>query len=228
MADRPILFAAPMVRALLDGRKTQTRRIVKPQPAVHANGAWAWEGRHGGFVGAMGTHVEEGFPQTAAHWMPIQPGDLLWVRETWQGLSHGDFQPTKCSQCEVRYAATDPCADLSAEARGYPWRPSIFMPRWASRLTLTITDVRVERLQDISERGAQNDCTAEGVFHCGLKVPSYEEWHGDGFHSSEKHMFRTLWNSINCPGSWEANPWVGAYTFTVHRENIDRIARAAA
>lgn len=224
MTDRPILFSAPMVRALLAGTKTQTRRILKPQ--------------------SIGDVIQYGWSRDdGAHWtdqsfasyrLRIWAGDRLWVRETWQGLSFGDYLPTNSSQCEVRYAATDPCADLDAEARGYPWRPSIFMPRWASRLTLTVTDVRIERLQDISEADARAegingiwdgtpfspDPTATNKFTVNIGVGNLNAPTAAG-------VYRMLWEWINGEGSWEANPWVVAYTFTVHAGNIDQIARAA-
>lgn len=223
MADHPILFSAPMVRALLDGRKTQTRRIIKPQPTIHDNGhSWTWRGRNGSFVGAWGNSIE-GFRETAITHNRIAVGDRLWVRETWQGLTFGDFRPTKNQPCEVRYFATDPCADLDAEARGYLWRPSIFMPRFASRLTLTVTEVRVEPLQDISDRGQPNDCIAEGVFSSDFLGGS-SDWTERGFSSVEKCRYHDLWNAINGPGAWDANPWLSAYTFTVERKNIDEVA----
>jgi hypothetical protein len=130
------------------------------------------------------------------------------VRETWQGLTFGDFRPTKHKPCEVRYFATDPCADLDAEARGYGWRPSIFMPRFASRLTLTVAAVRVQRLQDISEA----DAIAEGVTPGLGGGPITED-------------FLCLWNNINGPFAASENPWVAAYTFTVERKNIDEAKR---
>lgn len=245
MTDRPILFSAPMIRALLAGTKTQTRRKLKPQPPEWAtfcqqpstlnifhqwvpSGLWAW------------SEEEQTPPRPLRRW-PIDAsgqhywlrpkfasGDRLWVRETWQGLSFGDYQPTKSSQCEVRYAATDPCADLDAEARGYPWRPSIFMPRWASRLTLSVTDVRVERLQDISEA----DAVAEGIerHKSGWMPYSTAFYDGDGitpanYHADPRISYMQLWDSINGRGAWDANPWVIAYTFTVARGNIDEVHR---
>ncbi|ASP84276.1 hypothetical protein I7F13_27480 [Sinorhizobium meliloti] len=213
MADRPILFSAPMVRALLAGRKTQTRRLCKDQPppgvaiirkTIRPFGgepyhAFERRTKFGNFGGEVPVKISR--------------GDRLWVRETWQGLSFGDYQPTKSSLCEVRYAATDPCADLDGEARGYPWRPSIFMPRWASRLTVIVTDVRVERLQDISIA----DALAEG-------------WPGavEANKMPATKWYRHLWDEINGAGAWEANPWVAAYTFTVIKQNIDQIEKVAA
>jgi hypothetical protein len=152
------------------------------------------------------------------------------VRETWQGLSFGDYLPTKSSQCELRYAATDPCADLGPEARGYPWRPSIFMPRFASRLTLTVTNVRVERLQECSEA----DAIAEGIepHHSGWMPYNTAFYEADGvtpanYHPDPRDSYRQLWNTINRKAPWEDNPWVVAYTFTLEQRNIDRSARAA-
>ncbi|QND32131.1 hypothetical protein HB772_07370 [Sinorhizobium meliloti] len=213
MADRPILFSAPMVRALLAGRKTQTRRLCKDQPppgvaiirkTIRPFGgepyhAFERRTKFGNFGGEVPVKISR--------------GDRLWVRETWQGLSFGDYQPTKSSLCEVRYAATDPCADLDGKARGYPWRPSIFMPRWASRLTVIVTDVRVERLQDISIA----DALAEG-------------WPGavEANKMPATKWYRHLWDEINGAGAWEANPWVAAYTFTVIKQNIDQIEKVAA
>ncbi|ASP90756.1 hypothetical protein [Sinorhizobium meliloti] len=213
MTDRPILFSGPMVRALLAGRKTQTRRLCKDQPppgvtiirkTIRPFGgepyhAFERRTKFGNFGGEVPVKISR--------------GDRLWVRETWQGLSFGDCQPTKSSLCEVRYAATDPCADLDGEARGYPWRPSIFMPRWASRLTLIVTDVRLERLQDISI----GDALAEG-------------WPGavEANKMPATKWYRHLWDEINSAGAWHANPWIAAYTFTVIKENIDQIEREAA
>jgi hypothetical protein len=221
MTDRPILFSTPMVRALLAGTKTQTRRILKHQPPELS--------RFAGFYsvplsGAFQCKLQ-GEKNLLTQRVPYSVGDRLWVRETWQGLSFGDYLPTKSCQCEVRYAATDPCADLDAEARGYPWRPSIFMPRFASRLTLTVTDVRVERLQDISG----SDAIAEGADITGEQTmtgPMVKV--APGTYLSPVAWYHRLWDSINGAGSWDANPWVVAYTFTVQNSNIDQLATVAA
>lgn len=227
MADRPILFSAPMISALLAGTKTQTRRTLKFQPApgisivrktirpFDAAPYHAFERRsvYGNYAGELDIRIKR--------------GDRLWVRETWQGLTFGDFRPTKHEPCEVRYAATDTCADLDAEARGYPWRPSIFMPRFASRLTLAVIDVRVERLQDISEDDADAECFG-GNFPGDVLpevFPGDREQYG---HLSMAQCYGRLWDHINGAGAWESNPWIVAYTFTVHHGNIDQIAQVAA
>jgi hypothetical protein len=119
------------------------------------------------------------------------PGDLLWVRETWAGHASG-----------VDYAA-----DFAAVSRPQagPWRPSIHMPRWASRITLRITDIRVERLQDISE----DDARAEGAEPC-----TSTGWHGQNIVvMTARELFAELWNKINGPGAWNENPWVWAISF---------------
>lgn len=196
MSDKPILFSGPMVRAILDGSKTQTRRVLKPTEA-------AFEA-----------------PK-------FRRGDRLWVRETWQGLSFGDYIPTKSHVCDLRYAATDPLRDSDKDVRGYPWCPSIHMPRWASRLTLIVEDVRVQRLQDITEA----DAMAEGGIaesgeapcgegYCDAFWVNHGQEHGNSFDSA-RDSFRDLWNSINGPEAWDANPWVAAYTFRAIRANID-------
>lgn len=187
MKERPILFSAPMVRAILDGTKTQTRRVVKI-PGVMP---------HTSFVI---THPEEEiirfddgtfhYLSTAAMSGPYacpygQPGDRLWVRETW-GLARQQFDH---ESRDVVYRA-----DTQRPEPDDRWRSSIHMPRWASRILLEVTDVRVQRLQDITEA----DVVAEGVSTPGPFAV---------------HHFMDLWNSINGTGAWNANPWVWALSF---------------
>lgn len=222
MTDRPILFSAPMVRALIAGRKTQTRRALNPQPGNHV-WKYGWSREDGA------TWSDE----AKSGRIPIWAGDRLYVREHWRTTYDIDWtvealgRPLKPREFIPDKTPVEYLADGENELGGKD-RRAMHMPRWASRLTLTVTDVQIERLQDISDRGPQNDCTAEGVYHCDMRVPSYEEWRDAGFHSAEKHMYRTLWESINGAGSWDANPWVVAYTFTVHHGNIDQIDREAA
>lgn len=189
MKERPILFNGPMVRALLDGSKTQTRRIAK-LPHQNPLGVWEsfdWGGPNGGRT-AQGETVPA--QKAIAHTRtgeiiccPYgQPGDRVWVRETWQraGGNTGYW-----------HRATDDKAD-DGNSPVSSWRPSIHMPRAASRITLEIVSVRVERLQDISH----SDAMAEGM-----------AWDDAVFD------YRTLWESINGPGSWDANPWVWVVEF---------------
>ncbi len=172
--ERPILFGAAMVRAILEGRKTQTRRAMKPQPAELRD--------------IKGQDCPYG-----------RQGERLWVRETF--CVDEDDQPV------VLYRATD------HESCGQPWRPAIFMPRSASRITLEITAVRVERLQDISEEDAKAE-GAEFGFCVGrdFHEPCDPE---DAVASSYKQGFAFLWDSINAKRGlgWEANPWVWVVKF---------------
>lgn len=199
MADLPIIFSAPMVRALLDGRKTQTRRVIKVAPAEATSAGTTYSSATG--ASNIWTWLS-GDPMDCETWgalddfsLPYKTGDSLYVRE-----AHAFDGPI------VRYYATDHVHELRKK------RPSIHMPRWASRITLTVTDVRVQRLNDISEADAQ----AEGAPAIGAdEAPDEDE-------RSHRWGFINLWNSLHGPGAWEANPWVAAYTFTVARRNIDQ------
>ncbi len=206
MKERPILFSGAMVRALLAGTKTQTRRVVKPQPrrvdgGVPFGDAPAW------------AHAE---PGSAMMRCPYgKPGDRLWVRETWACL---DSHIRQGSRLAFRADTPDgECVRVDA-----PWRPSIHMPRWDSRITLEITSVRVERLQAISEA----DAIAEGIeraddfFDCRC-WRAYDEPKGSDvvFPDDPIGSYASLWMSINGPGSWDANPWVWALEF--RRLNVE-------
>lgn len=210
MKERPVLFSGPMVKAILDGRKTQTRRVIKARSkfddiadaiAIHPDGsgkgwiAWLGAKAHSPEDTARLYPGEDGFKCPYG-----QPGDRLWVRESFWD----------CGSKDGIYYHAD--SNLKPDW-GFKLRPSIHMPRWASRITLEVTKVRVERLQDIRDTGPKNDCTAEGIFHCGMPVPLYEEWYYEGWTSSEKLMYKKLWESINGPGSWDANPWVWVVEF---------------
>ena len=192
MAERPILFSAPMVRAILAGTKTQTRRVVKPQPAERGDNGGAFMEIIPSLLPSRGGlfDVRYALDNPRAIRCPYgQPGDRLWVRETFGHFERNEnFKPG----AEVFYRADGNCLELE------PWRPSIHMPRWASRITLEITGVRVERLQDISEA----DAYAEGIQHCDL-------W-GDG---TPRGFYRVLWEQINGAGSWDASPWVWVVEF---------------
>jgi len=184
--ERPILFSAPMVRAILDGTKTQTRRIVKPQPPLACN---CWYRAEEKYIFAH--------PETVLYADPIscpygQPGERLWVKETWQNglpLPKGGFIP--------HYRADRTEEELDAYTG--KWRPSIFMPRWASRITLEIESVRVERLQEISAADAE----AEGCENPRIPIsPNFM-----------REVYRGVWEHINGKESWKQNPWVWALTF---------------
>ena len=190
--ERPILFKGEMVRAILSGNKTQTRRIAKMRVC-------------GGHMIEVPADDDAAWVQRVAHNPYGKPKDFLWVRETWavsnmydklapsaickdlpKGPGHA---PTK-----VLYPSTDRITE------GIKQRPSIFMPRWASRILLEITAVRVERLQSISG----HDCWAEGIAHAGWDPERY---------GSTVECYRDLWESINGPGSWAANPYAWVVEF---------------
>lgn len=207
MKERPILFSGPMVRAILNGTKTQTRRVVKCP---------VWTGGVDVIERPRHTHVYG----TVATPIPCPyglPGDRLWVRETWTEVAgpcrDEDPEEFRRQRVGVVYRADSPSDILDGT-----WKPSIHMPRWASRLTLEVTGVRVERLQDISEA----DALAEGVqkdwFNDGGESPgrylyfTAQTLEGCG-HDSGVKAYRELWESINGPGSWEANPWVWVVKF---------------
>jgi hypothetical protein len=203
MKERPILFSGPMVRAILEGRKTQTRRIVKPQPTkdyvtlMPLSGELVGVTKHGGPIDNRGwLHCPYG-----------KPGDRLWVRETWGKVHYEgvDESPT------IFYRADERDQERDELTR---WRPSIHMPRWASRINLEVVSVRVERLQDISEE----DAMSEGIESWEERgVDDAQDYYRDyvtgGHVYNAKDSFRSLWQSINGPGSWEANPWVWVVEF---------------
>ena len=201
MKESPILFSAPMVRALLAGTKTQTRRIFKPDRMTwDANGRYTTYAMRGGELSTTGSGPFK--PSSWLHYCPYgQPGeDRLYVRETWAAPHAYDHLPPRLipQDARIHYAATE-------DRGGLLWRPSIHMPRWASRITLEITGVRVERLQDISEADAQ----AEG---CALEcMTPIGDDSGSAIHGPGGYI--ALWESINGPGSWDLNPWVWVVEF---------------
>lgn len=213
MADRPILFSAPMVRALLAGTKTQTRRVIKPQPT--------------GFIGGPGVTMPNGTP---APLIPMDetvapfgrqincphgnPGDRLWVRETCRAdelpdgldgvryLADDHFEPIKNTEDAAdKWVAMHHYRGGNRRGLKGPTVPPIHMPRWASRITLEITGRRVERLQDISDDDLDREGLQEvidaGVDHDG----------------TPRDAWRALWSAINGPDSWAANPWVWVIEF---------------
>jgi hypothetical protein len=206
MKERPILFSAPMARAILAGSKTQTRRVVQyvnywhidrhisdwhlSMPPILADGVATFE---------LQSDVDD--TRNVAVRCPYgQPGDLLWVRETWavRKLQAGYWVEYKADSKNARAPEE---VDAFALFTVGTWRPSIFMPRWASRLTLRITEVRVERVQDISETDAMD----EGV--------DYRRDFGESY----RDAFAALWDDINAKRGygWDVNPWVWVISFEV-------------
>jgi len=216
--ERPILFNGEMVRAILDGRKTQTRRLVKPQPEHvdrYAGDSWPcmWQDKPPGcdtlkrMVAPLGTI-----------------GDRLWVRETWGLMSYHDttdwcgYSIKDVSEAELRERfLVEHAANWNLPNESAYWRPSIHMPRWASRITLEITGVRVERVQEMEGMdAASSDALKEGVHRIHHEGGNY-------YYSAFRNQpdpknwtdpclaFKELWQSIYA--NWDANPWVWVYEF---------------
>lgn len=196
MSVKPIPFKAEMIRAALEGRKTQHRVPLKPQPTNI---------RQSPFVpsGLEDTHGWEVKPK-------YFPGDLLWVRETWA--------KTHVFQAMQEWFVY--CTEDNRTDYGGPWKPSIFMPREASRLTLEVTGVRVQRVQEISEA----DAKAEGV---AFDADGWIDYLMPATQCcrNARDSFRTLWDSINEKRGfgWAADPWIVAITFNVHQINVDAL-----
>ena len=258
---RPLLFSAPMVRALLEGRKTQTRRIIKPEPIW--DGEWfKWQTPKFDFKSSC----EDGMAIALKHTCPYgKPGDLLWVRETTvtdhatsetltlaKYAAGGDPvlypSPTEDEHGEPDYGGSHAHWWYSKEAC-----PSIHMPRWASRLTLELTDVRVERLKDISEADAKAEgatskpkCSGfcsqdDGWSMDWSSVGTCSRWGTNGILTehdiclgSAKSAFGGFINLLhggknwNCRPEtpiWDQNPWVWALSFNVHQCNVDEFLK---
>jgi hypothetical protein len=243
MKERPILFSAPMIRAILGNRKDVTRRIIKPQP-TRVVSDWQSDAEPGDVVLYRGwpTRLVEsrGRNKAAAGELTPQrilcphgkPGDLLWVKETWQAIhvcvdpetgygddiivcksipkdDGGEYNDLYDAQIKpywsVVYAATDPSANDHKDDRGFSWRPSIFMPRWASRITLELVDVRVERLQDITEEDAIREGVDPWPFNPDQPLTTGERA-GD---SPYRSGYALLWDEINEDrATWKSNPYV--------------------
>lgn len=223
MSDKPILFSGLMVRALLAGTKTQTRRRLDAwtdDPVATIDG--------GAIVAFDENERQYRWPRTHS------VGDRLYVREHWRTVPlFDDMAPRDLLPGQSLYFEADGARStdlLDQDPAVGRFRQGMHMPRWASRLTLTVTDVRVERVQGIS----WNDAIAEGVDQIDEPDGDFngswsmygEEPEGGGAWSSPIWSYRSLWRLINGPGSWEANPWVAAYTFTVELGNIDRLRAA--
>lgn len=274
MSDKPILFSGAMVRAILDGRKVQTRRILKEtiplsptMDAIHPTNTAKHPAPYlDSYCGDRKTEANprgmsrrwcwwtrddrQGLPTFGVRWVP---GDRLWVRETWADVNTengpaimfraGGFHFCTDDAYPVEYDRYPGmlfsmwCGDLARGAPGHAWRPSIFMPRWASRISLDVTDVRVERLQDITEADAiaegceftdfgeyqpQGVASLDGgkTFH-PFKMRQHNGWHWgnatrpDQCLGSALQAYGNLWEQLNGAGSWDANPFVVALTFRV-------------
>jgi hypothetical protein len=216
-----------MVRALLENRKTQTRRIIKPHPELSESLGFVWKGRafgkaiSGGEEGTRNNFIRSHIGKSPVCRYGV-PGDRLWVRESFQPLLADGFEGKLNYKTgegyQIGYCATDgiqeyfDCSTDSAFCSKIT--PSIYMPRWASRITLETTDVRIQRLNEISDE----DCIAEGIdydkgtMHCANYLDLKDDerigrWLGP------KGSYASLWEKINGKGSWDANPWLWCLSF---------------
>lgn len=189
-----------MARAINADRKTQTRRIVKPQPEW-TEPATAWTFHEDGHSGPGWYAHNDDYPEEGSLFYRCpygQPGDRLWVRETWR-----EFIDSECVDGVRHELGRDVLYRADGDSSKFAWRPSIFMPRWASRINLEVVHVRVEKLQDISEA----DAIAEGAPGGHGSIPGYL------YAATPHEHYRHIWESINGTGSWDANPWVWVVEF---------------
>lgn len=212
MKEIPVLFNAEMVRAILDGRKTQTRRPFKVQPeyigTIDGLETWNWNQWTWQYGKLKKLRIETVSPFGIV-------GDHLWVRETFCGYiqtsyEYDEWEEATTEKIKERFPMTVEYRATS-KSRPYKWRPSIHMPRWASRITLKVTDIRVQRVQEISEEDAMAEGVEPGCLNCGRNctwetkcnkpTPCYRD------------SFIHTWHEIY--DTWNANPWVWAATFEV-------------
>ncbi|GLH24141.1 hypothetical protein ENT52713_15370 [Enterobacter sp. 200527-13] len=224
MKERGMIFNGAMVRAILDGRKTQTRRPANPQPELTAGSGFSWKGWVYG-SGSTDRETNKNFAHVACP--HGKPGDRIWVRETFSCIGNEEGHPVDAegNLCSREDAQRIYRASAIQKPRNYgiwtspdgfdfegAWTPSIHMPRWASRITLEITNVGVQRLQSIS----QNDASREGL----IRLPATGRYclnQGDQYFGGASHdareVFSWLWESIYGKESWQANPWVWVIEF---------------
>lgn len=245
MAEKPIIFSGPMVRAILDGRKTQTRRALSrsntlfngmpwPKEVKFSDCDWpsAWIDSGPSPAGNPGPYLHVQWPYGklcdggtdellwARVYPRLQPGARLWVREAFADTLGMGFDKRYHYAADVRPGSE---SDQIRKDYGVKWKPSIHMPRWASRITLRVIGVKVERLQDISEA----DAIEEGVCKFAEQADRSTSWQGlkpvdrdamvRAIYGSARRAFQHLWESINGENSWQDNPWVAAYTFEMVR-----------
>ncbi len=201
---KPILFSTIMVQAILRGEKTQTRRIIKPQPEVDLESGYVFNGK---FTCQYDSHNWKDF--FIKDWAKYQVGDILWVRETWCKTLIQDEEGEK-----FMYRVDE---DPGCIVKGFGWKPSIFMPKEAARIFLKVTKVRVEKLNDISEE----DAFAEGIPRGDKKELKWNRLYPDYLYNKRvvsacltpQSSYQSLWEKINGKGSWILNPRVWVYEF---------------
>lgn len=241
MTDRPVLFSGPMARAMFDGRKTQTRRVFQlPTKGIYVRkdmGGWAPTTNGGGGAFTIGRDgARKPAPETVGIWhqttgrclnAPYQVGDRLYVREAWRVNGWATDVATIFYRAHECASYTEMSSQFPVEGKTFvaptpgKWRPGLHMPRWASRMTLIVTNVRVQPLQDISGEDAE----AEGIFR-HIAAHSVDKIFRGERSATAIQRYRELWDSLNAKRGfgWEVNPWVVAVTFSVAKANIDAVA----
>lgn len=204
---KPILFSTPMVEAIINGSKTQTRRLIKPLQNINAN-----------YLGHADLGDGEEYDFCASGWRnpdivlksKYNVGNILWVRETWRLT---DFLHPSDDNYGFVYKASENGKLWQSSDESWNWKPSIFMPKEACRLFLEVTNIKVERLQEISE----DDAIAEGVDKEFDTYLDYEQKDtlGSYYLLSARDSYESLWAKINGQKSWDENPYVWVITFKV-------------
>ena len=231
MKARPIIFQGHTVCALVDDRKTHSRRIVNARKSAEGlvlspGIGYDIASEHQESLAIQGyelTKHDDGLFTVIPPCPYSQPGDLLWVRESFRNARSG---------APIYRADKAKSMGMDEYSDRHKWKSSIYMPRWASRLTLRITDVRVERVQDISE----DDAVAEGLrvvkeddailWYSGLATEDWGGWSELWQPDDPVAAYRDLWESIN--GNWDENPWVWVLEFEVIQANVDHVLGQAA
>lgn len=213
ITERPILFSTDMVKANLEDRKTQTRRTRGLDTANENPDLWEKKGND------TIVHKEHGFIIDAANSHYGKPGDLLWVKETWVRRvdffrdEWVDYKATGNGEVEWDEIDEDPWGNKVNVRKSPKWKPSIHMPKVASRIWVMVEEIRVEQLQDISEENA----IAEGVEYAHKDdFRFFKDYTGRKYHlATARESFKTLWISINSEASWDANPWVWVVKYRI-------------
>lgn len=209
MKQRSIIFSGEMVKAIIEDRKTQTRRVIKPQPVLFEGREWRWAGA--GWSASMNF-----VPILPGHSIEIhcpygKPGDLLWVRESFRELIDlGADTDSSNNYYEYKADRAPGSIDFNREVK---WSPSIHMPREASRVTLEIVNIRMERLQEISDE----DAIAEGIMSGDDWSEVKDQKLGKDVFLTARSAYEALWNEINARRgfSWKDNPWVWVIEFKI-------------
>ena len=227
MTDYPIQFSAPMVSAIKAGRKTQTRRKLYRLTKNYATACFDQRHRPPLLDMKNPDHMP-GETWTLSRWASVKVGDRLWVREAWrpsysaEGWREDLGRVARPIDFDPKTTSIEYLADGEHELNGKN-RPAMFMPRWASRFTLTVTAVRVQQLQEIDDAAA----VAEGMFQTGAAKLWASSTDGQCF-ETPRAAYMALWGALHGPMDWSSNPWVTATSFSVEMRNIDGLAAEAA